>query len=125
MRRRDVFTPCRELPDAGIIDAMHRPTIGLIAVVLLAVGFFLREQPDTAVPAACLRIGLIMSLLWYAHPQVKDVPGWLVALGVGGLFVVMRWPKLLVFAVPIVALLWFLRPKKRCQEPFSAPRRGD
>ncbi len=125
MNSRHALALCPVPRDAGIIDAMHRPTIGLIAVVLLAVGFFLHNQPDTAVSAACLRIGLIMSLLWYAHPQVKDVPGWLVALGVVGLFVVMRWPKLLVFAVPIAALLWLLRPKKRCQEPFSAPRRGD
>jgi hypothetical protein len=125
MSNRHVLTPCPVPQDAGIIDVMHRPTIGLIAVVLLAVGFFLREQPDATISAACLRIGLIMSLLWYAHPQVKDVPRWLVALGVAGLFVVMRWPKLLVFAVPIAALLWFLRPKKRCQEPFSARRRGD
>ena len=90
---------------------MHRPTIGLIAVVLLAIGFFTREQPEGTVSGACLRIGLIMVLLWFAHPQVKNVPRWLVAFGVASLFVVMRWPKLLVFAVPLFALLWFLRPR--------------
>ena len=53
---------------------MHRPTIGLIAVVLLVAGFATRGATDEALSAALLRVGLVMVILWFAHPQIKNLP---------------------------------------------------
>jgi hypothetical protein len=91
---------------------MHRPTIGLITVVLLAVGFATRDQSDGALSSACLRVGLIMAILWFAQPQLKHLPRWLVAVSAVGAFVVMRWPRLVVVALPVVVILWLLRPRR-------------
>ncbi len=89
---------------------MHRPTIGLIAVILLAVGVYTHSS-DEAVSAACLRIGAVMAILWFALPQLRGVPRWLVlAVGVA-LLIAMRWPKLLALALPVFAVLWILRPR--------------
>ena len=90
---------------------MHRPTIALIAVVLLAVGLALRNQPDDTFGAASLRVGMVMAILWFAQPQLKNLPKWLVIAGAVGLFIAMRFPKLLLFALPVAAVLWLLRPR--------------
>lgn len=88
-----------------------RATIGLLAVVLLIVGFFTRHQVDEAVSGACFRVGLMMGLWWFAYPQVQNVPRWLAVTGGLLLLVVMLRPKLLIFAVPVVIALWLLRPR--------------
>jgi hypothetical protein len=90
---------------------MHRPTIGLIAIVLLAIGLYTYPQSDSTLSAACLRVGAVMSILWFAHPQIQNAPRWLVAISVVMLFVVMRWPKLLVLAAPVLLALWLLGPR--------------
>jgi hypothetical protein len=92
---------------------MHRPTIGLIAVVLLVAGFATRGATDDALSAALLRVGLVMAILWFAHPQIKNLPKWWVAGGAATLFLVTRFPKLLVVIIPIAAILWFLGPRTR------------
>jgi hypothetical protein len=99
---------------------MHRPTIALITVVLLAVGLALRNQPDDTLGAACLRVGMVTAILWFAQPQLKNLPKWLVGVGAIVLFVAMRWPKVLLFAVPIMAVLWLIRPRgRRAAQPHS------
>ena len=90
---------------------MHRPTIGLIAVVLLVAGLLIGGSGDQTLASACLRIGVLMSLLWLAHPQLERMPRWMVLVGGVGVFVVMRWPKLLVLALPVAVVLWLLRPR--------------
>jgi hypothetical protein len=96
---------------------MHRPTVGLIAIVLLVAGFATRGASDETLSAALLRVGLVMAILWFAHPQIKNLPKWWVAVGAATLFLVTRFPKLLVVIVPIAAVLYFLGPR--------APRRGN
>ena len=97
---------------------MHRPTIGLIAIVLLVAGFATRGASDDALSAALLRVGLVMAILWFAHPQIKNLPKWWVAIGVATLFLVTRFPKLLMVIIPIAAILWFLGPRARSGGTF-------
>ena len=92
---------------------MHRPTIGLIAVVLLIAGFVLRGATDEGLSAACFRIGVVMALVWLAHPQLENMPRWLVFALCATALVVMRWPRLLVLALPVAVVLWLLRPRPR------------
>ncbi len=88
---------------------MHRPTIGLIAVVLLAVGLLARGQLDDTISGGCLRVGLVMGILWLAEPQMRNLSrGMVIAVGTA-LFVVTRWPKSLVLFLPLAAAVWLLR----------------
>ncbi|MEX2112760.1 MAG: hypothetical protein WD845_06210 [Pirellulales bacterium] len=92
---------------------MQRHALGVLAIVLLAVGVATYGRQDTAVAGACLRIGAVLALLWLAMPQLRDVPAWLLgALGVV-LLIVLRWPKLLWAMLPLAAVLWLLRPRMR------------
>lgn len=96
-----------------------RGAIGLFAIVLLAVGLLARNHPEEALygfGGASLRVGLFMAIWWLAYPQAKNMPRWLAVACAVTLFVVMRWPKLLLVAIPLLAVLWFLGPR---------PRRGD
>jgi hypothetical protein len=104
---------------------MHRPTIGLIAIVLFAVGLALRGRPDDTLGAASLRVGMVMAILWFAQPQLKNLPRWLIAAGAVVLFVAMSWPKVILFALPVAAVLWLIRPRgprvaRRAGQPPTA-----
>jgi hypothetical protein len=96
---------------------MHRPSIGFITIVLLAAGLLMRSSSDETVSSACLRVGLLMGILWLAHPQLERAPRWLVLVGCGAMFVVMRWPRLLVLALPVAIALWLLKPRGRPTGP--------
>lgn len=98
-----------------------RAAIGMFAVLLLIVAFFTRHQVDDAFSGACVRVGVMMGIWWFAYPQVQNVPRWLAVTGGLLLLVVMLRPKLLIFAVPIVIVLWILRPRT----PKRTPRPRD
>ncbi len=95
---------------------MHRPTVGIIALVLLLSGATLLVwQPENATYqvwlSACLRVGAVMALVWLAHPQLVRMPAWLL-FAVFLLLPILAWkPKLLLLAVPIAIVLAFLRPR--------------
>jgi hypothetical protein len=98
---------------------MHRPTVGAIASVLLGSTAVLWLWPPdwqiyAMLLAACTRLGLLMGVIWLAHPQLARLPaGLFEGLLVVVLVVAVR-PKLLLFAAPLlVALLavWAMRPR--------------
>jgi hypothetical protein len=104
---------------AGIIESV-RASIGLFAIVLLAVGVFARLQPDESLygaGGASFRVGVVMAIWWLAYPQAKHVPLWLSVACAVALFLVLRWPKLLLLAIPLLAVLWFLGPRPRAGPP--------
>ena len=98
-----------------------RAAIGLFAVTLLIAGFVSRNQVDEAISGACLRVGLMMGVWWFAYPQVQKVPRWLAITGGVLVFLVILRPKLIVLAIPLVIVLWLLRP--RVPRGESAERR--
>jgi hypothetical protein len=88
----------RALFGGGDNHWMHRPTVGIIALLLLLLGLFsfvLGEREAAAGwGSGCLRVGLLMGALWLALPVLKGTrPIWavigllvLLALGVAMLF---------------------------------------
>jgi len=92
---------------------MHRPTIALLAILLLGFGLLPREQPDDALAGACLRVGMVMAILWFAQPQLKGLPRWLIAVLIVGALIAVRWPRALILLVPVAAVLWLLRPRTK------------
>ena len=94
---------------------MHRPSVGILALVLLTTGTALwtcGDNSDTTAAwvAACWRIGLALAALWLALPDMKRVPIWLLA---GLLFlalVVARNPRIMLIAVGAALAFAVLRP---------------
>jgi hypothetical protein len=99
-----------------------RATIGLIALILVGVGVFTRDSATdslSGVGGASLRVGVVMALWWLAYPQTQRLPRWLAVACAVTLVLIMRWPKLLLVAIPLLAVLWFLGPRTKRGE--SAP----
>lgn len=90
---------------------MQRHAVGVTAIVLIALGVWTYGDSESAVSGICLRIGAVLIFLWLALPQLQSVPSWLIGVLGVSLLVIMRWPKLLLAAVPLAAVLWFLRPR--------------
>ncbi|HVX13205.1 MAG TPA: hypothetical protein VHC22_18615 [Pirellulales bacterium] len=85
---------------------MHRPAVGLIALVLLAgaAACKLLDIGSSAMASAFWRVGVIMGLLWLALPELLRVRGkfvWVLLAGAVG--IIFLRPKLapvvLVFCV--------------------------
>lgn len=91
-----------------------RPALAFFAIVLLVTGLVMRGGTDDrleAVSGACLRVSVLMAIWWLAYPQLRYIPRWL-AVACGLMFLlVIRWPKLLLVAIPLLAVLWFLGPR--------------
>ena len=95
---------------------MHRPTIGVIALVLLATALVLALWPfsDSSTQqfeSACWRIGAVMAALWLAHPQLKRLPRWALPALLVLILVIARWPRMLALAIAILLAFAFLRPR--------------
>ncbi len=95
---------------------MHRPTIALIAVALLVVGIYTSAETDSGLSAACLRVGTVMAILWFAQPQLQNVPRWLIGVVAVALLIATRWPKVLLLALPVGFVLWILSPGRKKDE---------
>lgn len=91
-------------------------------MLLLAVGVAARLQPNESfygAGGASLRVGVVMAIWWLAYPQASRMPLWLSVAATVTLFLVMLRPKLLLVAIPLLAVLWFLGPRR----PRSAAER--
>jgi hypothetical protein len=97
---------------------MHRPTIGILALVLLTAGFLLwvlaEESEDIYLwIGACLRVGAVMATLWFALPQLQRMPPVLVTMVVVFCLIVAIRPRLFLLAFLIALAYGFLRPRLR------------
>ncbi len=88
-----------------------RAALGIFALLLLLIGLVAQKQVDEAVWGGCLRMGVMLGIWWFAYPQVSRVPRWLAVIGGISIVVVVLRPKLVLFAVPILIVLWLLRPR--------------
>lgn len=92
---------------------MHRPTIGILAVLLFVAAvalwpFSANSSSMYAMFSACIRVGILMSVAWLAQPHLKGFPWWLVAI-VGfvlAAILMFKQPRstLVLLAVVIIAL---------------------
>jgi hypothetical protein len=91
-----------------------RPAIGLIAILLLVIGgvllvFDLGDGQQIGGP--CLRVGILMSLVWMSEPQLRRLPRWLPIAVIALAVVLALRPKLFLVSLVIVVALWLLRPR--------------
>jgi peptidoglycan/LPS O-acetylase OafA/YrhL len=99
---------------------MHRPTIGIIALALLAVAAasHLWGYGGEALEGASLRIGLVMAMLWLALPQTRQLKSKFLFAALAAVFAIVSFrPKMLpvllkvapVFAGALFVLSLFRR----------------
>jgi len=111
---------------SSIIEAMYRPAVGIIAVVLLAsaVAVPLFVEDAEAWQAASVRVGLLMGAVWLAHPHLVKVHPRVLTAGFVGLAIVMIYAVKhpLAIAMLVVIALFFGYLKIRSQHPQRRPQ---
>jgi hypothetical protein len=106
--------------------AISRSSIGIAALVLLAAGLGLTFWPRSADanqswPEACLKTGIVLSVVWLAYPQIARIPTWILFAALAAVAAVMflvRKPSLLLLAVAVIFIVSRLLP----QRPEKPPR---
>ena len=96
---------------------MHRPTIALLALLLLAGGVYLslvdyQGGLATGLNSACWRIGGLLVAVWIAHPQLVRLPAWLYLLLLVLAALIAVRPKLAIIVIPLVIAALWLRPRR-------------
>jgi hypothetical protein len=110
-------------------DLVHRPTVGVLAIMLLVAGIVSAlAAPHTAVydqlTSACLRVGAVLAVVWLALPDLRQARNrWLIVSLFAACLAVVILPrfipvgKLLVVLGPTLAAAWLLlkvfRPSRR------------
>lgn len=101
----------------------QRRLIGAIAAVLLATGAitgFLPQSFGTATPsitAASTRVGVIMSALWLAFPDLHRIPRWMWIGGSVTLALIALRPRAALVIVPALGVAWWIFPKSVRNRP--------
>lgn len=103
---------------------MHRPTLGVISLVLVIGGAILMVRPingDTYLGAISVRAGLVLGAIWVSLPNIRRAPGWLLwAVAVIAIVLVVR-PRLLLYALPVAALVALVGATTRSKERKPTP----
>lgn len=104
---------------------MQRILLAIVAAILTLTGVGLMGYDAAGYSAAasvCLRSGLVLGALALALPQVQRLlevaPPWYLACMAAGLFVIIRWPRMIGIVLPALIALWFLGPRNK---PPTAP----
>jgi hypothetical protein len=97
---------------------MHRPTVGVLAILLLLAGgvmYFAGYDEGNALllQAAFLRVGAVLAVLWVAHPELSRMRPWMVILFVAALVGVVFVRRLLVPLLIVALLIAVLRPRNK------------
>jgi hypothetical protein len=103
---------------------MNRTSLGIAALALLVIGGLVLtqaprplDQNAVGFAGGCIRVGIVLGALWLALPQLlrflAKTPKWLLVAGTIGIVVCAVKPLLLLVAVPMLVLLWFLGSKLR------------
>jgi hypothetical protein len=117
---------------------LHRPTVGILAIVLLSLAaglaiFSPAEGQYAPYTSGCLRTGVVLAVLWLALPETRPLKNRLLIAGIvlSAVVFVVR-PRLLLLALknPVAVavvgaalfLLAILRPRR---SPGKAPWRRD
>jgi hypothetical protein len=98
---------------------MRRHLIGILAIIALlgAAGFWIWPQPGwEAYESACWRMGAVLCAMWLAFPDVRRIPNWALAALPVVLFLLVRFPRQFLFAIPVMivaaVIMRFLWPRK-------------
>ncbi len=96
----------------------RRQVIGLYALALLTVAaVHLFVQPSgyawRPLVAACVRVGVMLFLVWLAYPDLKQSPPWLWASVLAAAVLVAWRPRLAAILIPVAVVIQVLRKQTR------------
>jgi hypothetical protein len=98
---------------------MRRHIIGILAILTLlgAVVFWIWPFPGSEpYESGCLRLGAVLVAMWLAFPDVRRIPTWALAVLPVALFLIVRFPRQFLMAIPaligLALLMRFLWPRK-------------
>ncbi len=101
---------------------MRRHLIGAVAVLCLlgAVWFKIRPPENefqAQLESACCRAGALAAVVWLAYTEIRRMPGWFwLALPVLAVILV-KWPRYMLYAVPIVVVMAIFKPPPKRRRP--------
>ena len=95
---------------------MRRHVTGIVAFLLLSLGAYFLIWPPSAgqgqlLSGACIRLGMVLFAIWLAYPQVQKIPRWMYGLVLLAAAVVLVFPKAIIYIIPAMPAIWFLRPR--------------
>lgn len=95
---------------------MHRPTVALLAIVLLLTGTALwfvggDVEDYQAWIAACWRVGAVLAALWLALPEMRRMPTWLLLAILVVAVLVARQPRAMILVFVAAVAYAYLRPR--------------
>jgi len=96
---------------------MHRPTVGILALVLGIVGAVFLFAPGDAdshqsIAAPLLRVATILGVLWLALPAInRPVSRWVLLGIVMAIVIFVRRPQLILLVLAFLAGIAILRPR--------------
>ncbi|HUY31801.1 MAG TPA: hypothetical protein VMV69_03405 [Pirellulales bacterium] len=102
---------------------MHRPTLGVIALVLLIAGGAgqIWASSDAGVQQVLIafwRVGFVLATLWLALPQTRRLPNKLLLVAIVVIAVVLATrPKIVPILLGFLLLFALLRPRIRARPP--------
>lgn len=95
---------------------MHRPTVGILSLILLAVGTVVWlgwrdvEQAQQWI-GACWRVGFALGALWLALPDLSRLPTWILVPILAVAVLVARQPRIMLIVIVAMVLYAWLRPR--------------
>lgn len=95
---------------------MRRAILAAMSLAFLALGtwsYYFASGEEAAFGASSLRAALLAGLAYLAYPQLEAAPRWLIAAILGSVVVVRFRPRLLWGVVPLLFVMWLLRPRPR------------
>ncbi len=95
---------------------MRRHLIGIIALLLCVGAVYFKFYPPeggflVGVESACYRAGALAAVIWLAYGEIHRMPVWFWVSLPLLVIVLAKWPKRLVYLIPIIILLAILKPR--------------
>ncbi len=95
---------------------MHRPTVGVLAIALLAAGGTMylgsyEEGNAGLLQAAFLRVGAMLAMLWLALPELRRMRPWMAIVLVSALVGIVFVRRLILPLLLLGVLVAILRPR--------------
>jgi hypothetical protein len=90
---------------------MQRRILGILAIAFFlgALAIWLLRLDAAVVLSGCWRGGALLAAAWLAYPDVQRLPNWLLLTVPVLLIVLLRWPWLLMLAIPLLIAVAVLR----------------
>lgn len=108
------------------IEVIQRYALFAISLVLVAVGVFFNNgtQSSEFLRAVCLKVGIVLFMLWLALPQLKKLNYWAIIPTIVVAILAIVRPQLLpilargvLFLSPLLFLIWVIWVPDRKTRP--------